>query len=140
MAASFTPKDNRFLLKNRDYDRQYSQLYYYRLEQMRKHAEEAAQRAWPGIQGAAWGGLGLAPAGPALPARLAPAAAFGGFVPWQLFLLEARPVPSGRPTPLAAPLPPACRSGAHPVCARGGRGGHRGHAVQGDGAEAQHPG
>lgn len=51
-ATSFASHDERFLLKNKDYDRQYAQLYFYRLLQMRGHVEAAAKRAWPGIRGA----------------------------------------------------------------------------------------
>ena len=47
------------MLKTKDYDRQYAQLYFYRLLQMRKFAEAAAQRAWPGIPGrGGWDGCG----------------------------------------------------------------------------------
>lgn len=52
-SAAYVSKDERFLLKGRQYDRQYSQLYFYRLLQMRKHVQAAAKRAWPDAQGAA---------------------------------------------------------------------------------------
>lgn len=48
-SAAYACRDERFLTKNRDYDRQYAQLYYYRLQQMRSHVETAAARAWPGV-------------------------------------------------------------------------------------------
>lgn len=51
-SAAYTCNDERFLLKNKDYDRQYAQLYYYRLLQMREHVEAAAQRVWPDVPGA----------------------------------------------------------------------------------------
>lgn len=51
-SAAYASRDERFTLKSRDYDRQYAQLYFYRLLQMRQHVEAAARAAWPGIQGA----------------------------------------------------------------------------------------
>lgn len=51
-SASYACRDERFLLKHKEYDRQYAQLYFYRLLQMRAHLEAAARSAWPGIQGA----------------------------------------------------------------------------------------
>ena len=50
--ADYVSNDARFLTKNKDYDRQYAQLYFYRLQQMRADVEAAAQRAWPGVPGA----------------------------------------------------------------------------------------
>lgn len=52
-SAAYSTRDERFLLKHKDYDRQYAQLYFYRLLQMRAHVEAAARAAWPGISGAA---------------------------------------------------------------------------------------
>lgn len=51
-SAAYESRDDRFLLKSRDYDRQYAQLYFYRLQQMRGALEAAARRAWPGVPGA----------------------------------------------------------------------------------------
>ncbi|PRW57144.1 DNA polymerase delta small subunit [Chlorella sorokiniana] len=48
-SASYATRDERFLLKHKEYDRQYAQLYFYRLLQMRAHVEAAARSAWPGI-------------------------------------------------------------------------------------------
>jgi len=123
-SASYATRDERFLIKHKDYDRQYAQLYFYRLLQMRAHVEAAARSAWPGIPGAAregvWGVAG----------RVNGVALSRG-VPRQTSCLIS----------LAWLLPalPAC-SGAHPVGARGWRGGGGGHAVQGDVTEAVHPG
>lgn len=58
-AAAYTPKDDRFLLKSRDYERQYAQLYFYRLQQLRGVVEAAARKAWPGIEGERRGGARL---------------------------------------------------------------------------------
>lgn len=55
-AAAYECRDDRFLTPGKDFDRQYAQLYYYRLHQMRAHVEAAAQRAWPGVQGALFAG------------------------------------------------------------------------------------
>jgi DNA polymerase delta subunit 2 len=49
-AASYVCRDDRFLLKARDYDRQYAQLYFYRLTQMRPAAQAAAEARWPGLR------------------------------------------------------------------------------------------
>lgn len=54
-AAAYASRDERFLIKHKDYDRQYAQLYFYRLLQMRAHVEASARAAWPGISGAAAG-------------------------------------------------------------------------------------
>lgn len=98
-AAEYTPRDDRFLLKTRDYDRQYSQLYFYRLQQMQAPVEAAAQRAWPGISGVAAG-----PA-PALPCLLV---SHPKQHPPQHWMCD--------PFLLACPLfsTSICRSGAHP--------------------------
>lgn len=48
-SAAYESRDDRFLLKSKDYDRQYAQLYFYRLQQMRGAVEAAARRAWPGV-------------------------------------------------------------------------------------------
>ena len=49
--ADYTSLDARFHLKlsSRNYDRQYSQLYFYRLVQMRPVLEQAARSKWPDV-------------------------------------------------------------------------------------------
>lgn len=42
--------DDRFKLQKRDYDRQFSQLYFYRLAQLRPRVIEAAKQTWPGVE------------------------------------------------------------------------------------------
>ena len=44
--ATYTNKDEKFNLPKRDYDRQYSQLYFYRLVRMRPMLERAARLRW----------------------------------------------------------------------------------------------
>jgi DNA polymerase delta subunit 2 len=46
-AAAYANEDARFRLPDRDYGRQYAQLYFYRLQRMRPAAEAAARAAWP---------------------------------------------------------------------------------------------
>lgn len=49
-SASYAARDERFRLKQRDYERQFAQLYFYRLVQMRPHVEAAARAKWPGTR------------------------------------------------------------------------------------------
>lgn len=48
-STTYTSHDSRFILKGRNYDRQYAQLYFYRLVQMRPMVEAEAKARWPGV-------------------------------------------------------------------------------------------
>ena len=48
--ARYVNKDDQFRIKKRDYERQFSQMYFYRLVKLRPLVVEAAQRAWPGVK------------------------------------------------------------------------------------------
>lgn len=39
------------MLRSKDFDRQFAQLYFYRLHSMREHVTRAAHRQWPGTPG-----------------------------------------------------------------------------------------
>lgn len=47
--ATYASYDDRFKIQSRDYDRQFAQVYFYRLVKVRPHAEAAARAAWPGV-------------------------------------------------------------------------------------------
>ena len=47
--CTYVNHDEPFRLQKRSYDRQFSQLYFYRLARLRPQVVEAAQRAWPGV-------------------------------------------------------------------------------------------
>ena len=57
-AATYASRDERFELKQRDYDRQFAQLYFYRLLAMQPHVEVAARSRWPSTRGATLAGGG----------------------------------------------------------------------------------
>ena len=103
-AAAYESRDARFRVPGKDFDRQYAQLYFYRLQQMRAHVEAAARRAWPGVQGARGGRGGAPSVGRRLAlAVLDPAAA-----------ARRRPAPlfHSNSNPLRRPLPPPSGSPA----------------------------
>jgi DNA polymerase delta subunit 2 len=50
LTCTYVNHDEKFRIKKRDYDRQFSQLYFYRLAQLRPQVVEAAKRAWPGVE------------------------------------------------------------------------------------------
>jgi len=49
VSTSYISHDDRFKLQGREYDRQFAQLYFYRLVQVRPQVEAAAKAAWPEI-------------------------------------------------------------------------------------------
>ena len=97
--ASYTCQDARFELKKKEYERQYAQLYFYRLSQMRADVEAAARSAWPDIPGAQ--GKGSFVCGPCQRQRLPP----------QLPLLPSSSSPASA---ACGPSPPPSRP---PACA-----------------------
>lgn len=48
--CTYRNHDEKFKLGNRDYDRQFSQLYFYRLAQLRPRVIENAKRTWPDVE------------------------------------------------------------------------------------------
>ena len=47
--ATYVPHDDPFLVREKNYDRQYAQLYFYRLLKIRPSVEAAAKQRWPGV-------------------------------------------------------------------------------------------
>lgn len=47
--ASYTAHDEPFLVKEKNYERQYAQLYFYRLIKLRPCVVAAARQRWPGV-------------------------------------------------------------------------------------------
>lgn len=48
-SAQYTCRDDRFLIGKKSFDRQFAQLYFYRLTTLRPIVEEAARKRWPDV-------------------------------------------------------------------------------------------